>query len=218
MANITHPPSPLVSVDVVPLAVDAFGRVSVVLSRRLFSPYKGRFALPGVLVLAGERLAQAAGRALLTKSGIDTTAVRFTHITQPYDNPARDERGPTVSIAYLAVVEPGPAKASTNRLVAVDGYDPTGLPFDHASILTDGLAWAALNLWAGQGELARALLGDRFTGVQAATLISGLDPTFNTTNTPRLLRTRTCLRRSTEPVKPAQRGRPPITWEFQAEA
>ena len=121
---------PLIAIDVVPVSFTTGGGLRVATARRANAPYAGREALPGVLLDAAERLADGARRALRTKTGIDAAAVRHLAQVGAFDGPERDPRDAAVSIAFLAVVAPGPGGASDGarpggpRSVAAHGTAP----------------------------------------------------------------------------------------------
>jgi 8-oxo-dGTP diphosphatase len=155
---------PNISVDVVPVILDpATGTLEVVLGRRIFEPNLGEFALPGVLLTPHERLNEAAYRALEKKLGVTGADVVELIDLGTFDNPDRDPRGATVSIAKLAVITAVPEADHVTRVpienVANDSY---ALPFDHNSIVL-----AASNLLAEKmlfnKAVTKAVLGETFT-------------------------------------------------------
>lgn len=205
---VNTPDSPRLSVDVVPISVDPGGHLRITLVRRLYAPHKGEWALPGVLVLAGESLAQACSRALESKVGVtDWARMERTGI---YDSPVRDSRGHTITVAHLAVVSP----VNSPEVMTVPLADlPEKLPFDHTTIIVDVLTHLAAQLWDDEGVRVRALLGNTFTTSAFAAILTDLDPTFNTTNTHRLLRTNPLL--ETVGGGASTGGRAPKMWAFR---
>ncbi|MGW4091919.1 NUDIX hydrolase [Nocardia sp. NPDC004750] len=121
----------VVSVDVVALRFwDEDGGVRFGIAPRVMEPFAGRLALPGVLLGRGERLAVAARRAVHTKLGVPDAAIGAVGQLVTFDEPNRDPRGPTLSIAMWAVVGPheGPARWT--------GFDEVPeLAFDHDRIV-----------------------------------------------------------------------------------
>jgi ADP-ribose pyrophosphatase YjhB (NUDIX family) len=169
-------------------------------------------ALPGVLVVAGESLIEACHRALVTKAGTVPGAVRWMRRVGVHDSPVRDERGPTISISYLAVIEdPEASRRPSNRAYDLSAV-PKKLPFDHTAIIAEALGWAAEHLWDEDGSLALALLGPEFSTVRMNGLLSQLDPGFNTTNTTRMLSAQPCLTKTA--TGPSTGGRPATVWSF----
>ncbi len=112
---------PLIAIDVVPVSFTVAEGLRVATARRAYDPYAGREALPGVLLDAAERLADGARRALRTKAGIGTGAVR--HLTQvgAFDGPSRDPRETAISIAFTAVVHPVPTPFAATDPGVVSG-------------------------------------------------------------------------------------------------
>lgn len=157
-----------VSVDALALRFDSGPReVLLAVHRRPQPPYRGRQALPGVLLLRGERLREAGARAL-AKIGISSTDVRAQGQLITFDEPNRDPRGPTLSIAVWAVV--GRACPGADW-VGLDRIPP--LAFDHNRIVDDcrpllaGLVWRDL-------AFTRALTGEVFTAADALDLAASL--------------------------------------------
>ncbi|MEH0110782.1 NUDIX domain-containing protein [Tersicoccus sp. MR15.9] len=170
MSELPH--QPLVSIDTVPVLVRD-GAVHVVLARRAVDPFAGREALPGVLLLANERLAEAAGRALTTKTGAEGTDIRVLRQVGVFDDFDRDPRGPTLSILHLAVL--GPDTAVDDELAAVVPIgEPTGLPFDHDTMIA-----AAAGALLDTGLMTdlpttRALVGAVFSTADVVRLVTDL--------------------------------------------
>ena len=95
-----------VSVDVVALRFGnpEPGSLRYGVAPRRWEPYTGQTALPGILLGAGERLETAARRAVTTKLGIPDDAILAVGQLEVFDEPSRDPRGPTLSIAMWAVI------------------------------------------------------------------------------------------------------------------
>jgi 8-oxo-dGTP diphosphatase len=127
-------PRPALTVDVAIVTREA--RPRVLLIRRKSDPFAGSWALPGGFVDENERLADAARRELVEETGV--TAADLEQLYTAGD-PGRDPRGWTVSVAYLAQVDPTAVKP-----VAADDAEEVGwwpldelppLAFDHAMLL-----------------------------------------------------------------------------------
>jgi 8-oxo-dGTP diphosphatase len=127
-------PRPALTVDVAIVTREATPKVLLI--RRKKEPFAGSWAMPGGFVDENERLADAAKRELAEETG-----VRVADLEQLYTagDPGRDPRGWTVSVVYLAQVDPSAVKP-----VAADDADEVGwfsldklptLAFDHAMIL-----------------------------------------------------------------------------------
>lgn len=89
------------SVDVVVLTV-ADGKIQALLIRRTELPQRGRWALPGGLVLKGESLDQCAARVLREEAGL---AGVYAEQLYTFGVPKRDPRGRVISVSYLALVD-----------------------------------------------------------------------------------------------------------------
>ena len=201
---MTVPPTSHVSVDVLALRYERPGRRLLLgLHERPVDPYAGRLALPGVLLLRGERIRDAAARAL----GKIGTAALATDQLVTFDEPNRDPRGPTLSIATWAVT----ADAGSATWVPVD--EPADLAFDHDRIVADGRPRLAGMLWREPG-FTRALTGAEFTAADALALqaaLTGAPPDRGNLN--RALAGIPGLTR-TDRLAPAGRGRPGTVWAW----
>jgi 8-oxo-dGTP diphosphatase len=131
-----RPQGPPLTVDVVLLA----GRpaASVLLIERANPPFAGQWALPGGFVELGERVLEGALRELAEETGVALAPP--LELLGIYDDPARDPRGPTVSVVYIERIG--------EELAATGGDDATRaawfplhtlppLAFDHAAIIAD---------------------------------------------------------------------------------
>lgn len=159
----------IVSIERVAVAVDVAcfalrnGRLTILLVRREAAPFADSWALPGGIVRGRERLDAAAARLLAERTGL-----RAAYLEQLYtfDDPDRDPRGRTLSVAYYALLTPeedGAARAG--RAVgaldwrAVDDLPP--LAFDHARIAAYARQRLAQKI--AYAPLAFLLLPDHFT-------------------------------------------------------
>ena len=127
-------PRPALTVDVA--IVTRESRPRVLLIRRKKEPFALSWALPGGFVDENERLADAARRELVEETGVPAADLEQLYTA---GDPGRDPRGWTVSVAYLAQVDPGalkPVAADDAEEVAwwpLDELPP--LAFDHAMLL-----------------------------------------------------------------------------------
>ncbi len=157
-----------ISVDVIGLRFDtASAAVEIVIHRRAHSPFAGRLALPGVLQLAGERVSDAAARAL-AKTGIAADAILSRGLLVVFDEPHRDPRGYTLSIAQWAVIAPDSTINNLSQWVPIN--EVPGLAFDHDRIVRDCRPVLASRLWQNSA-FTRGLTGPSFT-VSAALRIT----------------------------------------------
>jgi 8-oxo-dGTP diphosphatase len=127
-------PRPALTVDVALVTREA--RPRVLLIRRAKDPFAGSWALPGGFVDENEPLADAARRELIEETGVAAADLEQLYTA---GDPGRDPRGWTVSVAYLARVNPAELKP-----VAADDAQEVGwwpldelppLAFDHAMLL-----------------------------------------------------------------------------------
>jgi len=141
MVGPMSPPSFAVTVDLVVLTIRERALQCLVVKRGS-EPFAGRWALPGGFVETDEDLGDAARRELQEETAIGTGL----HLEQlgSYGTPGRDPRGPTVTVAYLALagslddpVAGSDAAGASWR--GVDAGSAESLAFDHASILADGV-------------------------------------------------------------------------------
>jgi ADP-ribose pyrophosphatase YjhB (NUDIX family) len=159
----------LVSVDVLAVRQRA-GEVDFATYRRDAEPYAGRPALPGVLLLEGERLEAAGRRALATKTGLTTSTIGQLVV---FDEPSRDPRGATLSAALWAVADDDSPAVEWRPL-----HDPGTLAFDHAQIVGFCQPLLAGLLW-NDVPFTRALMGEQFTvgdAISTTTVLTGEQP------------------------------------------
>jgi 8-oxo-dGTP diphosphatase len=131
---------------------------------RANEPYRGRMALPGGFIRAGEVLREAAERELAEETGLSGRALHLEQLAI-YDAPDRDPRDRVVSVAYLALAPdlPVPAAgsdASSARWAPVSEIRDE-LAFDHPRILDDAVERARARLEFT--TLATAFCGPEFT-------------------------------------------------------
>jgi 8-oxo-dGTP diphosphatase len=204
------PDQPLIAIDVVPVAFSSTDGLLLGTAAREFAPFAGRQALPGVLLASGERLDEAAYRALQAKAGIVRLSVRHLMQLKTFDGPTRDPRSAAISVAYLAVVDPG-AGAKTGWSTFTG--EIAGLPFDHDVIVAEAKAQMAVSLWTNN-KMTHALTGVRFNSANAARLIqdlSGRKP--HAGNLHRLLSNHESIIRL-EGNDVTGRGRPATAWRW----
>ncbi|GAA1352137.1 NUDIX domain-containing protein [Saccharothrix algeriensis] len=233
-----------VSVDVLTLRFDARARaVLLAVAPRALDPFAGELALPGVLLGRGERLRDAALRAVTGKLGVPAGEVIATGQLATFDEPSRDPRGPTLSIALWATLTPAPptgdptpegptpddpgragddpARPEGDRVRPVDGLRWTALDavpplaFDHSRIVADCRPMLADRLWRDVAFTA-GLLGPEFTTAHA------LDATESLTgdrpypaNLGRTMDRVPGLQRTTRHASALPKGgRPPLVWRW----
>ena len=125
---------PALTVDVAIVTREAEPRVLLI--RRKKEPFAGSYALPGGFVEENERLADAARRELEEETGVAVAELEQLYTA---GDPGRDPRGWTVSVVYLAQVEPAQLKPVAADDAEAVGWFPLdelpALAFDHAMIL-----------------------------------------------------------------------------------
>lgn len=126
------PRTPALATDCV--VFDAKGRVLLV--RRKFPPFKGRYALPGGFVEIGETVEDACRRELLEETGVKASRLRLIGV---YSHPKRDPRGHTCAVAFATKVARAKATAGDDAAAAdwVEDWKMAELAFDHARVVAD---------------------------------------------------------------------------------
>ena len=207
---ISHELLSVVDVDVLALRFDReINQVVLGLTRRRTEPFLGELALPGVVLMSGERLTTAARRALTRLQG-SPPPIALGQI-RTFDEPMRDPRGPALSIAMWAVYSP---ETRFEHETTFTDLPPLG--FDHAAIIGTCQPHVASLLWRNL-SFSRGLTGDQFSATQAAGLsesLTGLTPhranlnrTLSGIDTLMPIDTTTAI----------GRGRPAKIWAWQGE-
>ncbi len=139
------PRTPALAVDVIIELEDRPGRPIVLIERRF--PPAGH-ALPGGFVEIGETVEMTACREAREETGLEITLGTLLGV---YSDPARDPRGHTVSLVYVARARGAPRAGDDAAAVLVT--DPGAAPalaFDHGRILADYLAFRKASPRAGR--------------------------------------------------------------------
>jgi 8-oxo-dGTP diphosphatase len=127
-------PRPAVTVDVVIATRESPARVLLI--RRKHEPFAGRWALPGGFVDMDEPLDAAARRELREETGVEAGELVQLHT---FGDPGRDPRGRTITVVYLAEVDPQAVQPVAADDAAEVGWfaleQPPELAFDHDAIL-----------------------------------------------------------------------------------
>ena len=130
-----QPVTPNLAVDIIITLTDRKDLPIILIERK--NPPLG-WALPGGFVDVGESVEQAAIREAKEETNMDVTLVLLLGC---YSNPARDSRGHTVSLVYVAEATGEPRAqddAKDVRIVTMEQI-PKHLAFDHDLILQDYL-------------------------------------------------------------------------------
>lgn len=124
------------------LSVDAvvFGyeedKLTVLLVKRKYDPFQGKWAIPGGFVLPEESLEEAVKRELKEETGVE---ISYLEQLYTFGHPGRDPRGRVVTVAYFGLVKPNvfSLMADTDALDAkwFDIHKLPGIAFDHTAIL-----------------------------------------------------------------------------------
>jgi 8-oxo-dGTP diphosphatase len=199
----------LVSVDVLALRFEAdTGAVLLGIAPRAHEPFAGDLALPGVLLGRGERLRDAAVRAVSGKLGLDSVTAVGQLVT--FDEPSRDPRGPTLSVALWATITGAPGDVQWVRPEEVPA-----LAFDHNRIVSDCRPLLRERLWRDVAFTA-GLLGPEFTTAQALDVTEALtgDRPYPA-NLGRTMDRVPGLHRTTQHASALPKGgRPPLVWRW----
>ena len=130
-----RPRTPEITVDLVIELEDKPGRPIVVIRRG--HPPPGH-ALPGGFVDIGETVEHAAMREAREETGLEIT---LREILGVYSDPARDPRGHSVAIVYVATASGEPvAGDDASAVIVTDPDQSPPLIFDHGKILADYIA------------------------------------------------------------------------------
>jgi 8-oxo-dGTP diphosphatase len=184
-------PNAVIAVDVVLFTVREAPRIEEawqVLLVKLDDPaFAGKWALPGVLVRAGETFDAAARRALRTKAGLDAAHWYLDQIGT-FGDPQRDTRGRVVSVAHVALersdeltLAPGGSVVRA-EWVPVRHVPITALAFDHGAILHTAMNRIQSKL--RYSWVAFQLLPERFTLPELRAVYAAiLDPAVLRLNT-----------------------------------
>lgn len=128
-----RPTTPLLAADAIIELIDKPGRPIVLIERK--NPPYG-WAIPGGFVDVGERLEIAAIREAKEEVCLD---VSLKALLGMYSDPARDNRGHTVTAVYVAEAQGEPQAADDAKNLDIFDLDnlPDELAFDHRQVLDD---------------------------------------------------------------------------------
>lgn len=202
-------PTSNVSVDAITLRYCAENRqVEVAVTPRPHEPYLNQPALPGVTLWEGERLAEAAHRAVTTKLGFDLANRGQLTV---FDEPHRDPRGYTLSVVMWAVAADHEAEHEGVQWHPLDSVPR--LAFDHNQMVETCRPLLTERLWRDLA-FTRALTGTRFPVASAVGItrsLTGIEPDRGNLN--RRLASVPGLSVSNKRIV-LGRGRPGTVWEW----
>lgn len=179
-SNLSQYPRPLVTVDAVLLTLRE-GRLQVALHQRPRAPFAGMLALPGGAVYTDEDVNTelAVLRVLQGKTGFRP---RYLEQLRVFSGNARDPRGWSLSVAYLATVPDAELAAATPGVFHF--YDVDNLPplaFDHKRIIAEAVI--RIRNKSSYSTLPCCLLPEKFTlGHLQATYEAILQTEINKSN------------------------------------
>ena len=107
----------------------------LVLVKRKYPPFQGKFALPGGFVEIGETTEKAATREAFEETGLSVEILKLIGV---YSDPERDPRRHTVSVCYLAKGY-GDLKSGSDA-AAVELFELDSIPelaFDHNKMINE---------------------------------------------------------------------------------
>lgn len=203
-----------VSVDVLALRFDPTARTVLLgIAPRAHDPFAGVLALPGVLLGKGERLREAAHRATTAKLDLPAAAVSACGQLATFDEPSRDPRGPTLSVALWAAVDPTRPADGGPTWVPLAQVPP--LAFDHNRIVDDCRPILAGHLWRDTAFTA-GLLGREFTTAQALDVTEALtgDRPYPANLGRTMERVPGLERTAQHATAQSKGGRPPSVWRW----
>jgi 8-oxo-dGTP diphosphatase len=184
-------PNAVIAVDVVLFTVREAPSIEEawqVLLVKLDDPaFAGKWSLPGVLVHGDETFADAARRALRTKTGLDAAHWYLDQIGT-FGDPGRDTRGRVVSAAHVALERSDELTLAAGGGVVRAEWIPVrrvpveALAFDHAAILHTAMNRIQSKL--RYSWVAFQLLPERFTIPELRSVYAAiLDPAILRLNT-----------------------------------
>lgn len=151
---------PAVTVDIVIFSLRE-ADLKVLLVRRRYPPYKGKWAIPGGFVHPNETLEDAARRELAEETGVHDLYLEQLYT---FGDPQRDPRGWVITVAHFALLAQAVPLQAGDDAAATDWFSLRALPelaFDHAEILK--YAWQRLRYKLEYTAVGFQLLPDEFT-------------------------------------------------------
>lgn len=203
--------------EVLAVALQVRGEsLRVLLWRRDLAPHAGRWALPGGVLLPGERLGTSVARHLAEK--VDVRTVAHLEQLETRSDPDRDPRGRILATAYLGLVptDVEPQVPHDTAWHAVDDLPRTA--FDHGSLIESGIARLRAKL--SYTNIGFALAPNEFTMAQLRDIYAtALDQPLSVTNLHRVLTRRAVIDTLDRTAPPGPSGgRPATLYRFRTRA
>jgi 8-oxo-dGTP diphosphatase len=154
-------PHPAVTVDIVVFTIRD-QQLKLLLIRRAYPPYRGKWALPGGFVDIDEGLDEAAIRELREETGVSSVYLEQLYT---FGKPKRDPRERVITVAYYALIPSDKMQLQAATDAEAVGWfgmnELPGLAFDHAEIVS--MAQRRLVAKLGYSTLAFQFLPEAFT-------------------------------------------------------
>ena len=128
-----------ITTDIVIFTIED-GELKILLVKRKYEPFKGRWALPGGFIKEGETLEETARRELSEETGVSGVYLEQLYT---FGEPKRDPRGRVVTAAYFALAPKhlmnlsASSDAEDAKLFSVKKHPE--LAFDHEKIMQKAL-------------------------------------------------------------------------------
>lgn len=135
--------------------------LKVLLYRRGFEPFAGKWSLLGGFIGANEALGDAARRILYNTTGLQNIYQEQVHA---FSKPDRDPAGRVISVTYYALIRINQQDSGLIREHGAKWWPISNLPgliFDHREMIQSSLL--SLQKKAGSELVGKELLGDLFT-------------------------------------------------------
>ncbi len=114
----------------------------ILLMKRSYEPFKGKFELPGGFMEEGETIEETCVREAKEETGLDVEPLEILGV---YSNKGRDPRGQTIGVAFICKPKNLDVKisgeATEARWFDLNEIDMSNLGFGHAKFLEDFKKW-----------------------------------------------------------------------------
>jgi 8-oxo-dGTP diphosphatase len=130
-------PRPAVTADCIVITKEA--EPKVLLIQRGIDPYKGCWAFPGGFMNIDETTEQCAIRELEEETGLKVDTINQIGA---YSKVARDPRGRSITVAYLAIIDAPVKVTGQDDAAKAEWWPLSSLPelaFDHGDIMADAI-------------------------------------------------------------------------------